>query len=280
MEGASWQDWVQWKQRCALTRCDCAARRRLAAFAQARLKRAVTRLAGVTNLPASVWRRIPEDPELAWHLFESHAVVTHTRQGKAYKEWLFARAGDGCESPLDTVVAGATLMMRDVARAWVAKECLPRDTVTLDAPVAGTEGTITYVDLLPTASTPLNAIEAHERAEYAAHAATRVFGHLDYRQRLVVAARLRGIPFDRDELLQATGWKRAMIYRACNRIFDSIRPLLQKLYPDESDDQIRLLLAGVCSELENQIDHWLAVENVLPLLFQEEQSDSDLRVVS
>jgi len=91
MERTRWSDWCEWKACCALARCANDTRARLAGFAAYRLRIAARRAAGMTNLLQGVEARLPSDPELVWHLFESHTVITHTREGKAYKEWLFAR---------------------------------------------------------------------------------------------------------------------------------------------------------------------------------------------
>jgi hypothetical protein len=268
MAGTTWDDWVEWKERCALARCREEVASRLAAFAQSRLRRAATRAAGMTNLPAEVWKRLPADPVDAWHLFETHAVLTHTRVGKAYKEWLFARIDSGCESPLDAVCGGAALMLRDVARCLLSRECLPRHHVSLDAPVAGGDGVLTYGDLLPSGGSPADDLVARERLSWAASEAEALFASLDRCQRMVLAARLHGIAVSHPLLLAATGWRHARACQVCTRIVASIRPRLEAAYPEESQDAQRIVAAELLQRLEKRVNKWISVEMVLPTLFQ------------
>ncbi len=268
MAGVIWSDWVEWKEQCALGRCSTDTRQRLAAFAAARLRVAASHCAGTTNIRDGIDRRLPDDPELAWHLLESHAVVKHTREGKAYKEWLFARVGPDTRSPLAVVCRGAALILRDVARNWLAKECLRHHHLSLDAPVAGTHEALTYVDLLPGTASPADAVSARELSDWSKREARAVMESLNVPQRLVVAAKLRGISLSNPELMAATGWRSTKACSESNRIFASLRPRLHQICPDEPESAQRALAALLIQELEKIINMWISAACAVPALFQ------------
>ena len=174
MGETEWSDWCQWKARCALGLCDRPTQGRLATFAMQRLRRYARRASGLTNLIDGADRRLPHDAAQAWHLFETHALAVLTREGKAYKEWLFARTQNTGDAPCDVVEAGASLMLRDVARRFLMNECLRPGTRSLDAPVTGSvDETLTYRDLLPDAMTPADTLAARELDMMAAQEACK-----------------------------------------------------------------------------------------------------------
>ena len=268
MGETEWSDWCQWKARCALGLCDRPTQGRLATFAMQRLRRYARRASGLTNLIDGADRRLPHDAAQAWHLFETHALAVLTREGKAYKEWLFARTQNTGDAPCDVVEAGASLMLRDVARRFLMNECLRPGTRSLDAPVTGSvDETLTYRDLLPDAMTPADALAARELDMMAAQEASALFGELSYRERIGLAAKLSGVPLHHPELLAHCGCARTRMHGVVRDGLSKLPARLHRRYPDESHDDLFSFATTILRRLEEVLFSWIHVEDVLPVLF-------------
>ncbi len=270
MGATRWTDWCEWKVRCALGRCSEAVRHRLADFALQRMRTAARRAAPLTNLPDGVVERLPRRPEAVWHLLETHAVTTQTREGKAYKEWLFARAaGETADAACATVEAGATLMLRDVTRNLLSRECLAFGTLSLDARVAGCgEDGPTYRDLLPDTFTPADALAARELEELAAGEAKALFEGLAVTERVGLAAKFSGVPLGHPRVLACCDCGRSMLFRRVRRVFESLPERLAVHHPDERGEDLRAFCVETVRALERFTFFWVRVDSVLPDLFQ------------
>src|SRR5210317_1578654 len=92
--------WMEWKARCAAALCDESTRRSLQKFAHTRFLRFYPRSIPSRVLP----HRENGLPAVdAWHLFETHLITTQTKQGKRFKDWLYARAVTSEDSPLNVI---------------------------------------------------------------------------------------------------------------------------------------------------------------------------------
>lgn len=275
MGATRWTDWCEWKAQCALARCGEETRGRLAAFGLQRLRAVTRRLAPLTNLPDGAARRLPDDPVLAWHLFEAHAVTTRTRAGKAYKEWLFARAGAAGHGAA-ALESGAALMLRDVARTFLSRECLRAGTLPLDAPVAGCRAagdTPTYRDLLPDTFTPVDALAARELASLADTEARTLFEALPRQERVGLAAKYLGISLGHPKVLALCACGRSMLSRRVHRVFEGLPERLTRYSPDDCGADLRTFCVEVMRALERRTVSWVRVESVLPELFGRRDGD-------
>jgi len=165
--------------------------------------------------------------------------------------------------------AGASLMLRDVARNVLRRECLYAGTRSLDTPVAGCEDAhLTYRDLLPDTFTPADDIAARELDALARAEAAAVFDGLSFRRRLGLLAKLEGVPLYDDELLALCNCRKSMLSREVRAALAELPKYLQQRYPGESSGDIRALAVAVLRALGNEIISWVRVENLLPGLFQ------------
>ena len=274
-----WSDWSEWKQRCALARCSVAVRRRLSSFAHYRLRMAARRAAGRTNLFEGLEPRLPTDPECSWHLLESHALTTNTRQGKSYKEWLFARGDDRQSPDTASVEGGAALMLRDVARNYLRGECLRRGTVSLDNPVPGRHDTqLTYRDLLPDEWTPCDEVQARELSARAKREADDWFAEMSMRERAGLIARFHGIPLTHPDLLAHCACNKSLLSQLVRQQLTSLPLRLQDRYPDDEPRDRRAFGAAIVRALEITASAWAGAEGILPALLPVTQASPVQRV--
>ncbi len=263
-------DWCEWKQRCALALCPDDVRRRLSHFAHHRLRLAARRAAGITNLFEGFEARLPADPERCWHLLESHAITANTRQGKAYKEWLFERAHQQGDLDPSRLEAGAALMLRDVARRYLRRECLKRGTVSLDNAVAGCHGaSLTYCDLLPDEWTPCDELQARELNARAQREAEDWFAEMTPRERTGLLARFHGIPLTHPDLLTHCACGKTLLCKLVRQLLGSLPKRLRTRYPDDEPRDRRAFGIAIVRALETTASAWAGTDGTLPPLLRE-----------
>ena len=188
------EQWEEWVDRCAADRCapgTAAALRRFGAFRFGRY------LGICLGQDAAAGVR-PDDRD-CFHLFETHCCVARGRAGKRYKEWLAARGGGA--SGAAAFESGASLLMRDVVRSFVRRECPSPRQVPADAVIDGTDG-LTLADLLPADADGASAPPDAARADAIARA---VLSGLADAHRAVVLARGCGVPLSDPGLLALLG---------------------------------------------------------------------------
>ena len=263
-----WSDWGEWKSRCALGLCGADVRARLGAFALHRLRIAARRAAGRTNLFEGLEPRLPSDPEQAWHLLETHAVTTNTREGKAYKEWLFARVDDRHAPTPSVLEAGASLMLRDVARSYLRGECLRHGTRSIDDHIAAEHATeLTYRDLLPDEWTPCDALQARELGTLARAEADAWFTEMNFRERLGLTARLHGVPLTHPDLLACCACGKSLLSMLVREAIERLPGRLEVRYPEEEPHDRFALATAIFRALEKSALMWAQRECLLPMLF-------------
>ncbi len=200
--------WRQWHARCALARCEPGPAGLLRGFAGSRAISLVRRLG---TLARGVQAPEPRD---AWHLFEVHLVTTRTREGKRYKDWLFARAdAQQGVAVVDTIQGGATLILRDVIRDLVRREARPAGTLAFDAPIHGTEG-LTLADLVAGGATPADEASARDLDAIAWKTAVREFDAASRRARIGLCLRALGLPLDGAAVERAAGCRKSSLHAA------------------------------------------------------------------
>ncbi len=240
---------VEWRRHCALAACAAQSATVLRGFIHARFDGFCRRYAPF----AASGARHPLTPPPAdcWHLFETHLAVDQTRAGKRYKQWLFeaARAGEG--SPAARLAGGATLLLRDVVRAWLAREAPEPRTQSLQAPL-GAEATgdaLTLEELLPDESDPADEAARRELEALAAEEAARLWRTLDRRDRLLLAARERGLRLDDEALARAAGIGKSALYARYRALLERLAKQLRHNYPREDPAALSALVRLLIRDL-------------------------------
>lgn len=258
--------WVEWKQQCALDRCGEHTRAALCKFAWQRFRLYATRYAGSTNAPAGEVP-VPEGRD-AWHLFESHMAVKSTREGRRYKDWLFARTRHSADSDLDVVQGGATLIMRDVVRNHLAAECTPRHTVSIDREYAGAGGcTLTLADLLRSGSDPAAEAAEGEYRRLAWNYARDTFNDTLPRERVALLARAIGLPLSHPAVTAAAGCGKSVLCAAYQALITRVAERLAATYHDEDRASVMHLALMTIGALKERVFRWGKSEMTLGALF-------------
>ncbi len=253
-------DWARWRRRCSLARCPPETAESLRDFAGARF-RACCRRCAAPDVPVPA-------PAECWHRFETHLAAGRGRRGKRYKAWLFAWAR-GCDQPPAAALAfGATLLMRDVVRAYLAREAPDPRFRSLQAPLrpAG-DGTLTAEDLLPAEETPFDEAADREFMEIADRQAARHWPDLDRRERVALAARGRGWPLDRPPVLRAARCGRSALHAAYRAALERLAARLRADYPAETSDALLVLARHTLGRLTVQAADWAGSERGCAALF-------------
>jgi len=201
-------EWREWKDRCALDLCSGPTQESLAAFAATHFGRHVRRCAHITNQP---YLSSPLTGRESWHHLETFLMVRNSREGKRYKDWLFARAdGVAGDDQLDAVAGTAAFLMRDAVREHLRQEHAPRGTMSLNAPVPGAEASgLTLEDLLPGAISPADEVAAREFERLAEAHARAFFEATPRRDRVAILAKHLGLSLADPAVLQKAGCARA-----------------------------------------------------------------------
>jgi len=231
---------------------------RLGRFARSRFGIQLQRQLAATNLlPQDAQRQLPSDDD-AWHQFESYAALTQTRQGKRYKDWIFARLRQSNRSPLDTIQSGAALIIRAAVRTYLRKEVASRKTMSLDTPVG--DGTNTLGDLLPgTAETETDQL-AQQHAE-------RLFNQLSQRERIGLLAKYAGITLEHPDVVAAADCGKSTLNQAVRDFLARLRESVVREYGDEGHNAVMAFTALLLQHLGQQIFSWKNSEKRLPDCF-------------
>ncbi len=255
--------WDQWYSRCALARCGPAPAGLLRGFAGARSASLVRRLGHLAEGMAA------PDPRDAWHLFETHLVTTRTREGKRYKDWLFARAeGRVGRDRIDTIQGGATLILRDVVREWIRREARPFGTASLDAPIPGTQG-LRLADLVPADSCTADEIEARDLDAHAQQTAAREFEAASRRVRIGLCLRALGHPLDGPAVERAAGCGKSSLHAAVRSFTIGLAAGVVRDHPAEAPGTAHAIAGRAVAILRDMARNWGRLEKALEPFFQE-----------
>ncbi|NQU12238.1 hypothetical protein HQ590_15695 [bacterium] len=223
--------WTEWHQRCALGLCSPAAQAILREFALTRFVHFLAKYAERSRIDEHQAARLaPSNP---WHLFETYLTVNPNRSGKHYKDWLFARTIGSADPALAVIQGGATLLVRDVVREYLRRECPPPWVSSIDTPVPGTESALTVADLLPAAALPTDDIEQREWEMLAAKHAGTLPGQLDHRERVALVAKELGVPLSHPVALRVAGCSKSMLHAAWRQLYHRVARQLRPRYPDD-----------------------------------------------
>ncbi len=243
--------WHAWKSACAIDLCPPEAVESLRRFGSHRFSLYLNRYASRMGHRGQVLR-VAESKD-AWHLLETHAQVGTTREGKRYKDWLFARAPDSPEAWLNAVEGGATVLMRGVVREYLRREQAAAFMESLQRPLGGgAEPSFTLEELLPDTVEPLGELAENEWRALAREQAERFFPSLSSRERIVLWAREYGISLGDPDLARWAGCRRSALHGAHTDSLKRLCQVLKDAYPDESPG-IWLILARKTLEELNQL---------------------------
>ncbi len=237
--GQNLSAWEEWREVCALEGCAPAARQALLGFAAARFRLYLGRYAGMNE--AHWCPRMPE-PESCWHFFESHVTVRATRQGKRYKEWLFARTEHSQDPALDVIQGGATLIMRDVVREFLRHELLPHRVSLPQAMLEDCGMQIRRDRLFAACPDPESQAALREYEALARDHAESLFRDAPLPVRVALLACSMGLPLSHDLVQEAAGRRKSALHSGFR---DWLRRMACMLQADYRDDppECRLTLA-------------------------------------
>jgi hypothetical protein len=259
------RDWIEWKKFCARKLCTEETQSRLGSFALSRFGIQLRRQIAVTNLDEQdILRQLPSADE-AWHQFESFAALTHTRQGKCYKEWIFARVENSASSPLDIIQSGATLIMRSAVRTYLKREYARCHSVSMDQPIG--DGTLTIADLLPGSSNPADVAAENEYNSMAEIFARKFIQKTSLRERIGLLAKLNGIALDTPQVLAAAGCSKSTLHQTVHDLLQNLYKELQQEFSEDGPDSVRAFSIMLIQQLEKELNLWKFSEKELPECF-------------
>ena len=252
------EDWTQWKATCALGLCAAGTRAALQEFAHSRFCRYMASYASVVQNAGA--GSLTPSPGESWHRFETHLRLHNTREGKSYKEWIFARQALRESTLLDCIQGGATLLMRDVVREYLRRETSPANMVRLEAPLAagagGTDGSaLTLEDLLPGAADTRDEVSEKEIRDMADAAAMPVFDAIPRRARVALLARELGLSLAHPEVVAAAGCGKSVLFTTYRKTLESLAGAVRERHPGLD----RATLAELCIRLFETVRHTAVV---------------------
>ena len=200
---------------------------------------------------------VPLTDKDTWHLFETHFQLNETREGKSYKSWLFARVERSTESAEDTLLGGATLIMRDVVREYLRREYLPARVQSLQSQVGGTDGEIGCLeDFIPGFVDPGSEPAMKELRDMAEEYAFAYFEQLSFREKAILLAKELSISLANPCVEAVVGCKKTIthsVYRAC---LITLAGEMRRHHPDDDLSSIRVLTGLVFDELGELAMEW------------------------
>ncbi len=232
-------DWREWQERCALGRCRDEVQLVLRRFGAIRfrcfLERCRARRTGRHTPP------MPSDTD-AWHLLETHMTIPGIRNGKRYKDWLFARAHSNGDVQLVGIEGGATLLLRTAVRRYIADETPPHGQRSLDAALGSDAGGFSLGDLLASGEDPLAETQSRELAGMARQQAADTFEDVPARIRVALAAKHRQQSLAHPAVTAAAGCGKSVLRESYRRFLVTLFKRLIAAHPDE-DRQMQVELA-------------------------------------
>lgn len=267
MPGTALDSWVEWKRLCALDLCSTGARHQLRQFGYTRFRKFVETHAARTNAKTRRPLLAGMDDAGAWHLFETRVTVKATGQGKRYKDWIFARIARSPDPPIVVIQSGATLIMRDAVREYLAHEFSPRNVTSLDAPLPGAGGTLTVGDLLPGSPDPVDSAAEREYRAMAVRHAEDAFRDMTPRERIAVLATRIGLPLSHHVVESVARSGKSMLSDAYRDWLRHIGQAMKRRYPDDDGESVLALTLMTVEHVKELTFSWGKSEMALAPLF-------------
>lgn len=253
--------WLEWRQRCALGLCSTGTQAALRDFAGARFNGFMTKFAcyaGRGSIAAAD----------AWHLFETHLAVGGNRDGKRYKDWLFARAGLSNDPLVDVIQGGATLLMRDVVREFLRREHSPASMISLARPLVGYEDrSLTLEDLLPGSVDPSCDVERRELERLSEELADRFCHDATCRERVAVLAKAEGLSLAHPEVEAAAGCGKSALNESYRAFVKETARAIMEEFSEDDPDTVRLLVLMTLEKMKSCVYESISAEKTLTRFF-------------
>jgi hypothetical protein len=260
-EHPEWLDaraWDEWHAVCALGLCAPPVQQVLMDFTAFHFKRLVRRYACRTNAPGETRALTAGE---SWHLFETHLIARQTREGKRYKDWLFARVLADSPSRMRALAGGAVLLMRDAAREYLAKEFAPANLVSLSSPLKSAGcANLSVEDLLSDTGNPADDVVRREYEDLARGHAEDCFAAMGTRERVILLARHLSVPLASPLVEQLAGCRKSKACMTLRRLVEGMVSDLRRDYPDDSPESLRLLTVLTLEALNQRVHRWAAEE--------------------
>lgn len=258
--------WTEWKKRCALGLCSKATQDRLREFAFLRFRKLILRYAHHTNIQDT--RSIMPQEKDSWHLFETHLTVKTSKQGQRYKDWLFARTLKSNDPAIDIIQGGASLIMRDVVREFLRRECSARNTVSLHQPLVHGEEIFTLEELLPGSIDPSREVIRREYATLAEGHARAVFKNMSKRERLVLLAREIGVSLAHEAVEKIAGCRKSTLHTVYHDFMKRVVATMKTEYRDDDSESVLSLTLMTISYVKGSVLDWGKSEPACAHLFR------------
>ena len=257
------EQWLEWKEKCALDLCPPATQSSLRAFVHGRYCRYAAQYAGAFQ--AGECAISSPDHRESWHWFESYFQLSRTRQGKSYKEWLHARAAGRSALGAGDMESGVSLLLRDVVRNRLRNECAPRRILSLDADVesSGERFSPSLVELLPDGFDMATEVEQRDMARIASHLANSALEALSRREQVALFGRELGQSLANPHLLKAADCGKTALAEAHHSALVALANHVATAYPEESRATQATLTVAVFGVVCDRIISWRKAENGL-----------------
>ena len=217
--------WHEWRQCCAIAKCEKATALALSSFVSNRFRHYAAHVVGETSAPVET-----PDPAACFCLVEQWMSVARPVSGRRYKEWLFARAeGQRGELHQGTLLSGASVIVRTVVRKWLFHS-RPQTELSLDAPVPGLKG-VSFADLIPDESA---ATGDPLMEDLARNVAEEVFSKMKRTVRLVMLARASRLPLYHPRLLAEFGMRKTKAAETWKDVLTEIAERVATRWPEET----------------------------------------------
>lgn len=228
-QNPSAEGWRQWKERCAAALCDPEVEEAFQRFGRRHFQ-AHARFVPEASRQGAGWTRKVEGRE-AWHLLEAHFLAGRARSGKRYKDWLFLRCDGGAGDWLQAMEGGASVLMRDVVRETVRRECPPSFMHSMDSIDDSEE--IPIEELIPSETyDPWRNLAEEEWLEQARHLAGEIVPRLGRRERVALWARSMGYGLSSSKVCHFANCTPGFLYK------------VHKIAVSSVCEQVRLFLPG------------------------------------
>jgi len=258
-EVTSLESWREWHRVCALDLSSERTQDALCMFAAHRFKSWAAKYIRRTN--AVHVSNVGVSARQAWHLLESHVTVKQTREGKAYKNWLFARSRCSTDNELRAVEGGASLIMRDVVRNYLTAEFSPSETVSIAMNIGDSDGSpLTIGDLLPGELDPSQALVERELSDLGRRYAQSLFRSMDRRERIALLAKQASISLAHPAVLQAAGCGKSALHETYVKLLRRVHGRITADHP-RSESHSVLAMATLCLRgLVDLLSSWGAAD--------------------
>lgn len=239
------EQWLTWKEKCALDLCPPATQAPLRTFVHERYCRYAARYAGAFQVGEGQVT-LPDARE-AWHWFESYFQLSLTREGKSYKDWLSARAAGRAAPEAGDMESGVSLLLRDVVRDRLRSECSSRHILSLDAGTGSGDETVStsLVELLPDDFDTTTEVERWDLATIASGLADSALESLSRREQLALLGRKLGLSLADPRLLKAAECGKTVLAEAHHTALVALAHHVSAAYPAESRATLASLTVAV-----------------------------------